>query len=336
VADGYGGAAADLPGGLAVPLRVVVLDDYQHVARSSADWSPLSGRAEIEVLHEHLADPDAVVTALAGAQVVVAMRERTPFPAALLNRLPDLRLLVTTGMRNASIDLAAAAARGVLVCGTGGTGAGTGELAWALLIALCRQLPAELASVARGGWQVGLGRELAGGTLGILGLGRIGRQVAGYARAFGMRPLAWSQNLTPERAAEGGAEWVDKDELFRRSDAVTIHLALSARTTGLVGARELELLGPRGYLVNTSRGPIVESAALLAALTGGMIAGAALDVYDTEPPPADHPLRTLPNVIATPHLGYVTEQGYATYYGEAVEDVLAWLDGTPVRVLLPG
>jgi phosphoglycerate dehydrogenase-like enzyme len=316
-----------------VPPSVVVLDDYQDVARTSADWAPLAGRAEVEVRHEHLADPDAVVAALAGAAVVVAMRERTPFPAATLARLPDLRLLVTTGMRNASIDLAAAAARGIVVCGTGGTGVGTGELAWGLLIALARQLPAELAGVAAGRWQVGLGRELAGSTLGLLGLGRIGRQVAGYARAFGLHPIAWSQHLTPQRAAEGGAEWVEQDELFRRADAVTIHLALSARTTGLVGARELELLGPRGYLINTSRGPIVDRPALLAALTGGSIAGAALDVYDVEPLPAADPFRTLPNVIATPHIGYVTEQAYMTYYTEAVEDIVAWLDGSPVRVL---
>jgi phosphoglycerate dehydrogenase-like enzyme len=316
-----------------VPPRVVVLDDYQHVALSCADWSPLAGRAEVEVLHGHLADEDAVVAALAGAAVVVAMRERTPFPASTLARLPELRLLVTTGMRNASLDLAAAAAQGVLVCGTGGTGAATGELAWGLLIALARQLPAELAGVRDGRWQVALGRELAGGTLGLLGLGRIGRQVAGYARAFGMHPIAWSQNLTAERAADGGAELVDKDELFRRADAVSIHVQLSPRTRGLVGAHELALLGPRGHLVNTSRGPIVDQDALLAALTAGTIAGAALDTYDVEPLPLDHPFRTLPTVIATPHIGYVSQQAYEVYYGEIVEDVVGWLDGSPVRAL---
>jgi phosphoglycerate dehydrogenase-like enzyme len=313
--------------------RVVVLDDYQKVARDSADWSPLTGRVELDVRHEHLADPDALVAALAEADVVVAMRERTPFPAGILARLPRLRLLVTTGMRNAAIDLDAARARDVLVCGTGGTGAGTGELAWGLLLALARQLPAETAGVARGGWQLGLGRELAGGTIGILGLGRIGCQVTGYARAFGMRVLAWSQHLTVERAVAAGAELVEKDELFRRSDAVTVHLTLSERTRGLVGAPELALLGPRGFLINTSRGPIVDEAALLAALRDGVIAGAALDVFDAEPLPAGHVLRDRPNVISTPHLGYVTEQSYAVYFREVVADIIGWLDGRPVRVL---
>jgi phosphoglycerate dehydrogenase-like enzyme len=331
--DAGGMSEVDRREGVGVLPRVVVLDDYQKVARDSADWSPLAGRVELDVRHEHLADPDALVAALAEADVVVAMRERTPFPAGILARLPRLRLLVTTGMRNAAIDLDAARARDVVVCGTGGTGAGTGELAWGLLIALTRQLPAETAGVARGGWQLGLGRELAGGTIGILGLGKIGTQVAGYARAFGMRALAWSQHLTPERSAAAGAEWVEKDELFRRSDAVTVHMTLSGRTRGLVGAPELALLGRRGFLINTSRGPIVDEAALLAALRDGVIAGAALDVFDAEPLPAGHVLRDLPNVIATPHLGYVTEQSYAVYFREVVADIAGWLDGRPVRVL---
>jgi phosphoglycerate dehydrogenase-like enzyme len=313
--------------------RVVVLDDYQQVALTSADWSPVP--VDIRVLTEHLPDADAVVAALADADVVVAMRERTPFDAAVLRRLPRLRLLVTTGMRNASIDIAAAERLGVTVCGTRGSGAGTGELTWGLLIALCRGLPAETASVASGGWQVGVGRELRGSTLGVLGLGTIGRQVAGYATAFGMRVLAWSQHLTPQRAAEAGAECVTKAALFERSDAVTVHLTLSARTTGLVGAAELALLGPHGYLINTSRGPIVDEQALVAALSGGVIAGAALDTFDVEPLPADSPLRALPGLIVTPHIGYVSEQSYAVYFREVVEDIGAWLDGRPVRVLAP-
>lgn len=315
--------------------RVVVLDDYQQVALSSADWSPVGGSTDIRVLTEHLADADALVAALSDADVVVAMRERTAFDADLLRRLPRLRLLVTTGMRNASVDIAAANRLGVTVCGTHGSGAGTGELTWGLLIALFRHLPAETASVARGGWQVGVGRELRGSTLGILGLGTIGRQVAGYATAFGMRVLAWSQHLTPERAADAGAEYVDKAALFELSDAVTVHLTLSARTTGLVGAPELALLGPRGYLINTSRGPIVDEQALVTALCGGTIAGAALDTFDVEPLPADSRLRALPNLIVTPHIGYVAEQGYAVYFREAVEDISAWLAGRPVRVLAP-
>jgi phosphoglycerate dehydrogenase-like enzyme len=315
--------------------RVVILDDYQQVALTSADWSLVAGSTDVRVLTEHLPDADAVVSALADADVVVAMRERTPFDADVLGRLPKLRLLVTTGMRNASIDIAAADRLGVTVCGTHGSGAGTGELTWGLLIALCRGLPTETASVARGGWQVGVGRELRGATLGILGLGTIGRQVAGYATAFGMRVLAWSQHLTAARASEAGAEYVSKAELFERADAVTIHLTLSARTTGLVGAAELGQLGPRGYLINTSRGPIIDEPALVAALTDGTIAGAALDTFDAEPLPVDSPLRAMPNLIVTPHIGYVSEQSYAVYFREVVEDIDAWLAGRPVRVLAP-
>lgn len=315
--------------------RVVILDDYQRVALAGADWTPVSGGTDIRVLTEHLPDADAVAAALADADVVVAMRERTAFDADLLRRLPRLRLLVTTGMRNAAIDIAAANRLGVTVCGTRGSGAGTGELTWGLLIALFRGLPAETASVAAGGWQVGVGRELRGSTLGILGLGTIGRQVAGYATAFGMRVLAWSRHLTPQRAADAGAEYVPKAALFERSDAVTVHLTLSARTRGLVGAAELALLGPRGHLINTSRGPIVDEQALVAALRAGTIAGAALDTFDVEPLPVDSPLRSLPNLITTPHIGYVVEQGYAVYFREVVEDIGAWLAGRPVRVLAP-
>jgi phosphoglycerate dehydrogenase-like enzyme len=285
---------------------------------------------------DHVADLGDLVERLAGADVVVAMRERTPFPAEVLARLPRLRLLVTTGMANAAIDVAAAARQGVVVSGTAGSGAATAELAWALVLAVARGVAADDRAIRAGRWQERLGIELAGSTLGLLGLGRLGSAVARYAHAFDMRVLAWSEHLTPERAAEQGAELVDRAELFRRSDIVSVHLKLSERTRGLVGAAELDLLGPDGRLVNTSRGPIVDEAALLAALHGGTIAGAALDVFDVEPLPADHPLRSAPRTVLTPHVGYVSRQAYAAMYGQCVEDVLAWLDGAPVRVLSPG
>jgi len=317
-----------------MPLpRVAVLDDYQQAALASTDWSPLAGRADVSVFTDHVADPAALAARLAPFEVIVAMRERTPFPAELLRRLPALKLLVTTGMANAAIDLAAARDLGVLVCGTGGSAASTAELTWALLLALVRSVPAEDARVRAGGWQHTVGRELAGRTIGLLGLGRIGERVAGYARAFGMEVIAWSQHLTAGRASACGAELVSKPDLFARAGIVSIHVRLSERTAGLVGAAELALLGRDGYLVNTSRGPIVDEAALIAALHGGVIAGAALDVYATEPLPAGHPLRSLPRTVLTPHLGYVSTEGYAVFYGDAVADIVAWLGGSPVRVL---
>lgn len=271
-------------------VKVAVLDDYQQVALSSADWSALADRAEVTVFADHLDDEDVLARRLAPFEVIVAMRERTPFLASLLKRLPRLRLLVTTGMSNASIDMAAAREGGVVVCGTGGSFPATPELTWGLLLALVRGIPREDATVRAGGWQRGVGLELAGSTLGILGLGRIGQCIARYAHAFDMDVLAWSQNLRAEDAAEHGARRVDKDELFARSDVVTVHTRLSSRTRGLIGARELNLLGPRGYLVNTSRGPIVDTTALVNALREKRIAGAALDVFDTEPLPVDDPL----------------------------------------------
>jgi phosphoglycerate dehydrogenase-like enzyme len=318
------------------PVAVAVLDDWQDVALSVADWSPLAGRASVVRYTDHLQDDDALVDRLADAAVVVAMRERTPFPADLLARLPRLRLLVTTGMANAAIDLAAAARQGIVVSGTAGGSGAAAELAWALVLAVARDLVADDRAVRAGRWQEHLGIELAGSTLGLLGLGRIGAVMARYARAFDMQVLAWSRHLTAERAAEHGARLVDRDELFRASDVVSVHLRLSERTRGLVGARELELLGPAGRLVNTSRGPIVDEAALLAALHAGTIAGAALDVFDVEPLPADHPLRSAPRTVLTPHVGYVSRQSYAAMYGQCVEDVLGWLDGAPLRVLTAG
>jgi phosphoglycerate dehydrogenase-like enzyme len=313
--------------------RVAVLDDYQEVARSSADWSPVTGRIDLTVFTDHISDGADLARRLAPFDVIVAMRERTPFPAGLLDQLPALRLLITTGMRNASIDLAAAGRHGVTVYGTGGSGGAAPELAWGLIMALVRNIPQEDALVRAGGWQRTVGRELAGATLGLLGLGRIGQRVARYARAFDMDVMAWSQNLTDEHARAGGARLVTKQELFGRADIVSIHLQLSARTTGLVAARELALLGPQGYLVNTSRGPIVDEAALVAALRGNVIAGAGLDVFAVEPLPAGHPLRSMPNTVITPHIGYVTAAGYEIFYRDIVEDIAAWLDGSPIRII---
>ena len=314
-------------------VDVAILDDYQDVALSSADWSPVTGRADVTVFTDHVADEAALVQRLAPFDVIVAMRERTAFPATVLDRLPRLRLLVTTGMANASIDLRAAARLGVTVCGTGGSRAATPELVWGLILALARHIPQEDAAVRSGGWQRTVGWELAGSTLGLLGLGRIGQRIARYARAFEMNCIAWSQNLTAERAEAAGARLVTKDQLFAEAGIVSVHLKLSERTVGLVGAAELALLGPDGLLVNTSRGPIVDEAALVEALRQGHISGAALDVFDTEPLPPGDPLRTMPNTVLTPHLGYVSRDAYAVFYAEAVEDIASWLDGSPARLL---
>jgi phosphoglycerate dehydrogenase-like enzyme len=307
-------------------MRIVVLDDYQHVARKYGHFE-----GDVHVLHEHLDDP---AEALQGAEVVVAMRERTRFPAELFDRLPDLKLLVTTGMVNAAIDLEAAAAHGVTVCGTEMHGSrNTAELTWALILACRRHVVTEDRALRDGRWQTTVGTDLAGSTLGVLGLGRLGSQVARIGRAFDMRVVAWSQNLTAERAEEAGATLVSKDELFTVSDVVTVHLKLSPRTEKLVSAADLAAMKPASILINTSRGPIVDQDALVSALASGSIAGAGLDVYDTEPLPAGHPLRGAPNTVLLPHLGYVTEGGYSAMYEQVVEDITAWRDGSPRRVL---
>ena len=315
--------------------RVAILDDYQGVARQMADWASLPAGTELQVFADHLKDPGEVAARLADFDAVVAMRERTAFSRALLEKLPRLKLLVTTGMRNASIDVAAAVERGIVVCGTSGLPYPTAELTWGLILALLRRIPAEDRATREGQWQVSCGLGLSGKTLGVIGLGNLGSRVAKVGRAFEMEVLAWSQNLTAARAAEVGATLVSKDELLTRSDVVSIHLVLSDRTRGLLGARELSQMKRTAHLVNTSRGPIVDEAALVSALRSGTIAGAGLDVYDDEPLTLDHPLRNLSNTVITPHLGYVTEEGYKIFYGHALEDVKAWLAGQPVRVIRP-
>ncbi|WP_041843010.1 D-2-hydroxyacid dehydrogenase family protein [Actinoplanes friuliensis] len=317
-------------------MKIVVLDDYQGVARELGPFDTLTGD-QVEVLREHVDDQDELVEALRGAEVVVAMRERTAFPAGLFDRLPDLRLLVTTGMLNAAIDLAAAAEHGVTVSGTVMSGSAkssnTAELTWALILACRRHVVAEDRALRNGRWQTTLGTDLAGSTLAVLGLGRLGTQVARIGQAFDTRVIAWSHNLTPERAAEAGATWVPREQLFADADVLTVHLKLSERSTGLIGAPELAAMKTTAILVNTSRGPIVDETALVAALTTGSIAGAGLDVYDTEPLPAGNPLRGAPNTVLLPHLGYVTEAGYRTMFQQVVEDIAAWRSGSPVRVL---
>jgi D-3-phosphoglycerate dehydrogenase len=314
--------------------RCAILDDYQNVALDVADWSPLKGQLEIKVFNEPFKDQQSAVAALQGFDVVCMMRERTPFLKATLEALPDLKLLLTSGMRNASIDLETAAARNVTVCGTEAAGDPTAELAIALMLELARKVGYEHARLKAGAvWQKTLGIELAGKTLGLLGLGKLGSRVATIAKAFGMPLIAWSQNLTQEKCDAVGATLVSKEDLFRRADFLSVHLVLSPRSRGLVTAAELALMKPTAFLVNTSRGPIVDEAALIDALRGRRIAGAGLDVFDLEPLPVDHPLRGLDNAVLTPHLGYVTQENYRVYYGQMVEDIRAWLAGTPVRVL---
>ncbi|GGT69356.1 MULTISPECIES: D-2-hydroxyacid dehydrogenase family protein [Streptomyces] len=316
-------------------LSCAVLDDYQGVALTSADWTPLAGRVDVRVLREHLTDRDALVAAVEDCEILVVMRERTPLDAELLKRLPRLRLLITSGMRNASIDVAAAAGLGITVCGTDSRPEPPAELTWALILGLARQVPVEARALREGGpWQSTVGTDLAGRTLGVVGLGKIGGRVARVGLAFGMDVLAWSPNLTDERAAEHGVRRAaSKPELLESADVVSLHMVLSDRTRGLIGTADLRAMRPSAYLVNTSRAGLIDGEALLRALREGWIAGAGLDVFDTEPLPADDPLRTLPNVLALPHLGYVTEGNYGRYFGQAVEDIEAFLAGTPVRVL---
>ncbi|CAN5716542.1 D-2-hydroxyacid dehydrogenase family protein [soil metagenome] len=314
-------------------LRVVVLDDHQQVAHRCGPWADLGPEVEVEFWSEHVADADELVRRLAGAEVVVAMRERTAFPAELLERLTDLRLLVTTGPFNAAIDVGAAQRLGIVVSGTGGTRTPTSELAWGLILAVARHIPAEHAAIRAGGWQTTLGVGLHGRRLGVVGLGHLGGAVARVGLAFGMDVVAWSQNLDPEKARSMGVTPVARDEVFETADVVTLHLVLSDRTRHVVGARELGLMKPTAFLVNTSRGGLVDEPALVDALASGRIAGAGLDVFEQEPLAHDAPLRALPNVVLTPHIGYVTDESYAIFFADAVDDIAAFLAGSPKRVV---
>jgi len=313
----------------------LILDDYQQVAMALADWTRLADRVAVSAIAEPIPDREALVARIAQAEILVIMRERTPFPAALLERLPRLELLVTSGPRNLAIDVAAARARGITVCGTDSSPTPPTELTWALILGLARHVPQENQALRSGGpWQSTLGTDLAGATLGILGLGKIGARVAAIGRAFGMRVIAWSPNLDESRATAAGVERAaSKEALLEASDVVSIHLVLGERTRGLLGEAELRRMRTSAYLVNTSRAPIVDQAALLRALKEGWIAGAGLDVFETEPLSADDPFRMLPNVLALPHLGYVTRDNYRTYFTQAVDDIAAWLAGSPIRTL---
>ncbi len=313
--------------------RIAILDDYQRIALKSADWQGLEPDCEITVFNDWIDGEDAVVAAIGDFEVVVAMRERTPFPASLIGRLPNLKLLITTGMRNLAIDMQAARARGLPVCGTALLPYPAFEHAWALILSCMKQIPREDRAMHAGGWQAGFSSGLRDKTLGVLGLGKLGSQVAKIGLGFDMKVIAWSENLTEQRAAECGVERVDKDALFAQADVLSIHLLLSERTRGLVTTRELGLMKPTAYLINTSRGPIVEEAALVSALRDGTIAGAGIDVFDQEPLPKDNPLRRLDTAILTGHTAYVIRETYELAYGEAVEDIRAWLTGAPIRVL---
>jgi phosphoglycerate dehydrogenase-like enzyme len=314
--------------------QIAVLDDFQGVATTFGDFARLAERADITVFRDHLRDQDALAARLAPFDAIAVMRERTPLDAALIARLPKLRFIATTGMWNRSIDLDAAAARGIVVSGTQTSGSGTVQVTFALMLALLQQIPTVDRDIREGRWQTGVGSGIAGKTIGVIGLGRIGVKVATIARAFDMDVLAWSQNLTAERAAAVGATLVTKDELLARADIVSIHLVLSERTRGLIGEREFALMKPTAYFINTSRGPIADEAALLAALREQRIAGAGLDVYEIEPLPLDHPLRSQPNTVLSPHIGYVSRESFTTFYPQLVDAIEAWLDGVPIRRIL--
>jgi D-3-phosphoglycerate dehydrogenase len=315
-------------------IRAAILDDYQNVAMSLADWSPIAKDVEIKVFNEPFANQADTIKALQGFAIIAGMRERTPFPRAVIEALPDLKLLITTGAKNNSFDLKAAAERGVTVCGTGTFGSPTVGITFGLMLELTRRIGFENARMKRGErWQVTIGQDLEGLTLGIVGLGKLGQRVAAVAKAFGMKPIAWSQNLTPEKAAEAGAAYASKEDLFATADIVTIHYQLGARSRGLITGEDIARMKPSAYLINTARAPIVDQAALLKALQEKKIAGAGLDVFEVEPLPLDHPYRSMDNVVLTPHLGYVSLQNYKKYFPDIVDDIRAWLDGKPVRVI---
>lgn len=314
-------------------MKIAVIDDYQKLAREMADWSGIEAAHEVTVFSEPLGERDAVIAALRDFDILCVMRERTLFDRATIMGLDNLKFLVTTGMRNAALDMAALKERGIPVSGTGGSARSTPELAWGHILSLARHIPIENQRMREGSWITTLGIDLAGRTLGIVGLGRLGSVMAGIGNAFQMDVIAWSQNLTEDKAQAAGARRVDKEELFRQSDFITIHYKLSERSQGLIGADELALMKPTAYLVNTSRAPIIDTEALIATLQAGRIAGAGIDVYDSEPLAKDHPLRSCPRTVLTPHLGYVTDLTYQAFYRETVEDIEAWLAGSPLRVI---
>ena len=317
-------------------MRIAILDDYQNLALQSADWSAVQSHGDITVFNDTLVDEATLVERLAPFDVLCVMRERTPLPASVLSQLAKLKLIVTTGKRNDAIDVACANARGITVCGTNSPATATPELTFALILGLARGIVPENTSMRNGGWQIGLGQDLAGSTLGIIGLGRLGAKVATIAKAFGMRVTAWSTNLTKERCAELGVEHMPtKDTLLADADFVTIHQRLSDRTVGMMSTHEFKQMKKSAFLINTSRGPIVDDAALIDAVNHGEIAGAGLDVYDHEPLPATHPLRLCDGLLLTPHLGYVTRKTWDVFYGETVEAILAWQKGEPIRVITP-
>ncbi|MCU7251375.1 D-2-hydroxyacid dehydrogenase family protein [Pseudomonas koreensis] len=314
-------------------VQIAVIDDWQDVARDVVDWSVLDSLGDVTFVHEYPADNATLAERLGRFEVICVMRERTRFDADLLKRLPNLKLLVTGGMRNAALDMQAAATLGIQVCGTDSYKHAAPELTWALIMAATRNLVNEANALRAGQWQQGLSGDLHGKTLGILGLGSIGQRVAQFGQVFGMRVIAWSENLTAERAAQAGVTYVSKQELFEQADVLSVHLVLSERSRGLVDAQALAWMKPTALLVNTARGPIVDESALIKALQKNRIAGAALDVYDPEPLPALHPFRTLDNVLATPHVGYVTRQNYEQFFSQMIEDIQGWSKGKPIRVL---
>jgi len=314
-------------------MKLAILDDYEDVALKLADWNSLGPEIEIDVYQDHLDPGDELVDRLLPYDILVIMRERTPFPRHLIEQLPNLKLLVTTGARNLAIDLPACREQGIVVCGTESSKTAAAELAWALILSTLRRIPQQDRTTRAGDWGDGIGSALFGKVLGVLGLGKLGTQVTRVGLAFGMEVISWSQNLTPERASDVGALRVEKDELFAKSDIVTIHVVLSDRTRGLIGAHEIGLMKPTAYIINTSRGPVIREKALIDALSEGRIAGAGMDVFQTEPLPGDHPYLSLPNTVVTPHVGYVTREGFQIYFTHAVEDVAAWLAGKPIRVL---
>jgi phosphoglycerate dehydrogenase-like enzyme len=317
-------------------VRAAILDDYQNVAMTFADWSAIARDVEITVFNRPFASQDETIRTLQGFAIVVGMRERTPFPRQVIEALPDLKLLITTGAKNNSFDVKAANARGITVCGTGGVGSPTTGIAFGLMLELTRHIGLENARMKAGApLQTTIGPDLGGMTLGIVGLGKLGQRSAAVGKAFGMKVIAWSPNLTPERAREGGADYASKEDLFAKADVITIHLVLSDRSRGLITAADIGRMKKSAYLINTSRGPIVDEKALIAALQSGSIAGAGLDVFDREPLPLDHPYRKMDNVVITPHIGYVSTQNYGRYFPDIVEDIRGWLDGKPVRVITP-